>query len=91
MSLALVEKPNQVMPSVSDLARKFSGIRDSKFFDWIGLNKPSICALHSLAVSTIKITSAGLLDPSLFKRSIRALSSASIRLILMPVCFVKLL
>ena len=65
-------------------------MRSLRYLDWMGLKKPLTWARHNRAASTKRMTSAGLLLPSLFRRSIKALSSASIRLILIPVDLVKL-
>jgi hypothetical protein len=85
MTRARKEKPNQ-RPSGS---RKLAGMRDSSTGDFTGWNRPSCSARHRRPASTVMITSAGLRWPSLFSRSMSASSLASMRLILMPVCFVK--
>lgn len=81
--------PNHSLPLPSSLPRSAAGIRTSRSGDFSGWNMPSICAFHNRAASTSRITSAGLLAPSLRKRSRIASSPASMRLILMPVCFVN--
>src|SRR6218665_110603 len=61
----------------------------SSSLDTMGWNRPSTSALYRRAASTSKITSAGEAAPSVFRRARMPASSASTRLILMPVALVK--
>jgi hypothetical protein len=87
---ARVEKPNQgVPPSAAGCARRLAGMASSSSFDLIGRNNPSCSPRHRRAASTSRITSAGEALPSAFRRAMMPASSASTRLILMPVVLVK--
>ena len=54
-----------------------------------GCSRPSSTARETLPTSTVMNTSAGLLAPSAFIRSINSASLPSIRFTLMPVSLVK--
>ncbi len=85
MTRARIEKPNQS----PDGSRKLAGMRLSSTADFTGWKRPSWSARQSRPASTVISTSAGLRAPSLRMRSMSASSPASMRLILMPVSFVK--
>ena len=65
-------------------------MRDCSTAELTGWNRPSASALVSRAASTSSTTSAGLAAPSACSRVTTPASSASMRLILMPVALVKL-
>jgi hypothetical protein len=73
------------------LALNWAGMaRCIEHLDLTGWNRPSISPFHSREASTSRITSAGEAVPSAFRRARIPASSASTRLILMPVALVKL-
>jgi len=65
-------------------------MRASSAADFTGRKMPSSSAFARREASTVTKMSAGLLAPSLRMRSSSSSSFASMRLILIPVCLVKL-